>query len=125
MWLGARGLLRAGASQAEVCPGPVPAQAVSEALVLMHAEAMPRPPVSRVPGPFPAQVEARSGPGLHQAAALPSPGPSLRRLAAVCLPALQSRLDLCQDSSAKRVSLFVLPSWVFVNCWVGSIFSFG
>ena len=81
VWLGASGLLRAGASQPEVCPRPVPAQVVSEALVLTQAEAMPRPPVSRIPGPFP----LRSRPGPAPASTRPQPCPVLGRVSAFSL----------------------------------------
>lgn len=98
LWPGARGL---PACRCLAGWRSVPVRSLRRpcsALVLTQAEAMPRLPVSQVPGPFP----RRSRPGS-------SPGPSLRRLGAAAYRPRQSRLwDLSQDSSAKRVSL-VLP----------------
>lgn len=88
LWLGARGL-RAGASRAEVCPGPVPAQAVSGPCADAgrgHA----RLPVSRV------QAPSRAGRGqVRPQSWAESPAGVL------VLPAYrprQSRLDSSQDS---------------------------
>lgn len=116
MWLGARGLLRAGASQAEVCRGPVPAQAVSGPCADAgrgHAPSAGQPCTR----PLPAQVEARSG---------PSPGPSLRRLGAARLPALAKLVRLvpglqCEVGFPLCLALMgfcELLGWLHLFTWV-------